>query len=517
MEKGLMNFFKDLSNTLWGNFGFQAMFFLGLIIIAVLEQEKWKRNVFVWYPALVLLVIYNPITVYICIWIFGIETMHIFTAYYSRLFSAIPIVFMIAYSLTLLINKLRGWNKLLLTLLSIGVIAINGNSVYQEQWFIKASNYNKVPNDILQICEMFLESEDEQIRIMTPPDLAVYLRQMNSAFSMPYGRGGSRGISDQLESETPNVSAVIQYAVSRDVEYIVCSRSDATLTAFTDLGCEVAGYTDNYAVIYNFPSWKLTQYADATGSQAMFYTAKSMSDGTFIVIDGGVAGNSEYLREVINENGGVVDAWILTHFHEDHIGAFNAVYADLQGIIVKKVYDIPTDDYYHSVLKEWDNVETFNCYISITRNADNVIHITRDDTVSFDGLIFTFYNTYDDLTVKYGAGDVPNNASLVFKLETKQDSILFCADCHDTSIANMLLTRYGDELCAEYVQTGHHGNNSFPAYFYDAVKPQYALFDAPEWLMTGENYNAKDLAAYFEEKGVLVYDYRSAPNEFWLY
>ena len=71
-----------------------------------------------------------------------------------------------------------------------------------------------------------------------------------------------------------------------------------------------------------------------------------------------------------------------------------------------------------------------------------------------------------------------------------------------------------EQLHAEYVQLGHHGNNSFPDYFYDYVNPQVALFDSPEWLMVGENYTAKDLLAYFNEKGVKSFDYRTAPNQF---
>ena len=70
--------------------------------------------------------------------------------------------------------------------------------------------------------------------------------------------------------------------------------------------------------------WLLKQYSDQTGSQAMFYTLRSPT-GFFVVIDGGTTGNSTYVRQIINENGGKVDVWFLTHPHPDHIGAFNEI------------------------------------------------------------------------------------------------------------------------------------------------------------------------------------------------
>lgn len=71
-------------------------------------------------------------------------------------------------------------------------------------------------------------------------------------------------------------------------------------------------------------SYHITQYADITDGQAMFYTIES-TKGELIVIDGGWVGNADYVRFVIGEKGNKVDAWILTHPHPDHIGAFNEI------------------------------------------------------------------------------------------------------------------------------------------------------------------------------------------------
>lgn len=241
-------FFTDLTNLYWGIYSFQILFFLGLILIFILEKDKQKKSIFVGYSVVILLGIYNPLTLWICRWIFGNFD---FQAYYCRLFSIIPIIFVIAYAFVLVLNQIKGWKKLFLTLCLMTVIVIGGNNVYQADWFEHASNFNKVPKDVLQICKIFENSESDQIRIMVPGDLSVYMRQVNSAFSMPYDRYGASGIENQLVCDEPDVLAVLQYAKERNVSYIVCAKSDVILESFEEEGCKVLGYTDRYAVLEN--------------------------------------------------------------------------------------------------------------------------------------------------------------------------------------------------------------------------------------------------------------------------
>ena len=45
----------------------------------------------------------------------------------------------------------------------------------------------------------------------------------------------------------------------------------------------------------------------------------------------------------------------------------------------------------------------------------------------------------------------------------------------------------------------------------EALNPSVIFLDGPEWLMTGEDYDAKDLLAWCAENGITTYDYRQAP------
>ena len=49
------------------------------------------------------------------------------------------------------------------------------------------------------------------------------------------------------------------------------------------------------------------------------------NDGSLIVVDGGLKTNAPYLAKYIKDRGGKVAAWLLTHPHEDHVGALAVI------------------------------------------------------------------------------------------------------------------------------------------------------------------------------------------------
>ncbi len=85
----------------------------------------------------------------------------------------------------------------------------------------------------------------------------------------------------------------------------------------------------------------------------MFYSLYRPLDGKLILIDSGNPQNADLVRRVIDEHGGYVDAWFLTHYHGDHIGAFNAVYEDYKEKI-DVVYVNPLDwETFEPIYHDW--------------------------------------------------------------------------------------------------------------------------------------------------------------------
>ncbi len=267
----------------------------------------------------------------------------------------------------------------------------------------------------------------------------------------------------------------------------------------------------------DYQTWDIKQHSDDSNNQGLFYTLKNTVTGSLIVIDGGSTENTNHVREVINSLGGTVDAWIVTHYHEDHAGAYNAIQADPQGIDIKKVYASKFDSDYEKFLevaKYWDDLETMETWMNNSANADNVYYPDRGESITIDNLKLTFLNTYDEKLLELnGESDLPNNCALVTLIEGNEDSMLFMSDMYSPAVGDYLKQEYGDELKGvKNLQPCHHGNSIMPYDFYEFIDPDVMFFDAPEWLIEGDDWNAKGLKEWCEEKGISTYDYRTAPN-----
>lgn len=256
----------------------------------------------------------------------------------------------------------------------------------------------------------------------------------------------------------------------------------------------------------------VTQYADATGVQGTFYTITK--EDTLIIIDGGWAGNEQAVRKVIAEHGNRVNAWIISHPHQDHAGAFNSIFANPGDITIDAIYDNGFDyGFIESVGEPYDDITVMETYYALTKDAPNVIHLKRGDVLDLCGLTLSVYNAYDDI-VLYTVGeekDYQNNASLLFKVSSAGSSMLFCSDIK-YDMNDYLLATYGEELACDYVQTGHHGNWSFSDEFYDRTDASVFFLDAPASITDNADFPANALKNSLTDKNKAVLDFSTAPN-----
>lgn len=256
--------------------------------------------------------------------------------------------------------------------------------------------------------------------------------------------------------------------------------------------------------------WEITQYGPRDINSS-FYTIYNREEG-LIVIDGGWTEDAAYVREIINSFGAPVEAWILTHPHQDHIGAFNVLYPELDEIVVNNIYtvDMATPDECLAVAS-WDSVDAYNDFLAL--EVSNLQYVYPGDVLEICGLEIEILSAYDE-NVKTLSKDYLNDGSMMFKVTGKEESFLFCADV-GISMSDYLLGKYGAEkLSADYLQMGHHGYGGLSDAFYQAVSPKTAFFDAPDWLMFDETgkYDTPQNAALMESLGSEIISFNSAPN-----
>lgn len=270
---------------------------------------------------------------------------------------------------------------------------------------------------------------------------------------------------------------------------------------------DTTGYTPDLSKEY-----LVTQYADATGAQGTFYTVEN--DTSFIIIDGGWAENEEAVRKIIKAHGNKVDAWIISHPHRDHAGAFNAIYANPQGITIDAIYDNGFDyDFIESVGEPYDDITVMETYYQLTVNDPAVTHLKRGDVLDVCGLTLEVLNAYDEI-VLYTVGDekdYQNNASLLFLLKSQNSSMLFCSDIK-YDMDSYLLETYQNAIACDYVQTGHHGNWSFSDAFYEKTGAEVFFIDAPSTITDSPDFPASTLKNGLLQNGKAVLDFSTAPN-----
>ncbi|HOG26999.1 MAG TPA: DNA internalization-related competence protein ComEC/Rec2 [Candidatus Cloacimonas sp.] len=157
-----------------------------------------------------------------------------------------------------------------------------------------------------------------------------------------------------------------------------------------------------------------------------------------------------------------IDYLILTHLHNDHCGGLITL------LNHKKIGHIFVSD--ESVKQDFWNYAQKQKYFGSAK-----IH-TITDTCSF---------FIDKARLKFLHPDknyLPhneNNASLVCRLDTKKESILFTGDI-ESEAEFYLVDNYAKELKANYLKIPHHGSKSSSSTeFLEAVSPQEVWITAP--------------------------------------
>ncbi len=260
--------------------------------------------------------------------------------------------------------------------------------------------------------------------------------------------------------------------------------------------------------------YTITQYSQANQAQGMCYTITD-TEGHLIIIDGGFDMNSELVLNMIIDHDSYVDAWIITHPHQDHVSVFNNLVNGDFDFQIGTVYTIDLDyDYYESVVNDWDGgFEYYTAFLEALEQEDNVLNVQyvhNGDEYDLFGLDMKIFNAFE-LDNEYYLDDPANNGSMMFKLSGQEESILFCADV-SYKLSDYLMETWGDELKADYLQVAHHGiGRTMPTEFNLFVDPKVAFIDLPDWMIFSndiatERYN--DLV----DNGIEVLKFESSPN-----
>ena len=170
---------------------------------------------------------------------------------------------------------------------------------------------------------------------------------------------------------------------------------------------------------------ELWMLSSPTGAQNLSIVIKS-PNGKIIVIDGGWEADADKLSSLILQQGGKVDAWLITHPHEDHVGALCAILNDsARKIKIDKIYcSLATPDWYRQVSPTGAGIadQLLSAFTKLT--VGTVTNsIGRGTEINIDDVNIRVLNNRGVYTY-----NGVNNSSLVYKIRVSRQSILILGD-----------------------------------------------------------------------------------------
>ncbi len=214
------------------------------------------------------------------------------------------------------------------------------------------------------------------------------------------------------------------------------------------------------------------------------------SNGKFALVDAGEGNNNprrksqykgyekevvEYIKKIASDDNGVATLSFIigTHYHYDHIGAFNAVILD-PSIKIEKAYfkefkPIIAKDY---ETVRWEIDKTYNSIISNLKSL-NVPVITNlpEEEFMFGDFFIQFYNTK---TSDEFEGKGENASSVGIKITKGGKSAFLASDItKSTGLESVIAPQVGD---IDLLKIGHHGYfGSSSVEFLSVLKPEIAI------------------------------------------
>jgi len=225
-------------------------------------------------------------------------------------------------------------------------------------------------------------------------------------------------------------------------------------------------------------TFTLWQLPNQTTSQIMSYVLQT-AHGKVIVIDGGMAGDAPFLAKFLHDLGDNVDAWFVTHAHDDHFSALGELLKQPGTLKIDAVYGSLPDV---SWMEQWGNPGEKLSYKLFQQALDGagrkVEELSLGQTMDIDGLHIEILGVKNPEITK----NPVNNSSLVMRLSDTAKSVLFLADLGVQGGEKLLNSPYAERLPSDYVQMAHHGQRGVEENFYQKVHPSYCLWPTPKWL-----------------------------------
>ncbi len=220
-----------------------SCFLVAWFYLLLREKNKQNRVLFVYMPALLLVIFFNPI-------FFRVFESITEEAIYFRFLWILPITVVITYVIVCIYNELKGKKKIVFGISTVILIMLFGRLVYLNPLFTKAENPYHVPWEVVEICDA-IEVEGREVTAAFPREFLLYVRQYSAYVCMPYGRevyDYYDPLFTLLESDEIELKELAELSKQRQCHYIVLSKKKKLMGNLEDYSFEIFTEVGDYTV-----------------------------------------------------------------------------------------------------------------------------------------------------------------------------------------------------------------------------------------------------------------------------
>lgn len=205
-------------------------------------------------------------------------------------------------------------------------------------------------------------------------------------------------------------------------------------------------------------------------------------NGKIVMVDGGLPEDSSHVEETLLARGGEVEAWFITHAHDDHYGVLVELIKSGK-ININNIYvSFNSEEWYQEYDAErFESIKGMLDLLDSEGVRDRVHELNLREELTIDNLFFKILKVKNpEYTENAG-----NNQSVVIKVSNNIKSMIFLGDL-GSEYEEEFLQNNLDEIKADAVQMAHHGQAGVSDKIYNAINPKICFWPTPDWLWNND-------------------------------
>ncbi len=204
----------------------------------------------------------------------------------------------------------------------------------------------------------------------------------------------------------------------------------------------------------------------------------TLDDGSFVIYDGGfLESDADRIRDFLTQrntraDGICITAWIITHGHEDHYGAF--VW------FLKKYHDLVKVKYF--LLNPINHCGEGKDYLATVSELIDLYYTDATKLIPYTGMKFQFQNIR--IEVLFTHQDILplpvtcfNDASTITKITSPDGTtLLVTGDIQTRSRSSLLQNNMREYMKSDILQVPHHGDSGGTPDLYSLIDPHTVIY-----------------------------------------